>query len=424
MAQQPINVTQILGTAPTTAGFFDIKGADGNVFVRCNAAATCPVNATQVTSPWIVAGAGTAGSAASAVLTVQGISSMTPLTVTLTSTTITGNVAVTAASGAYASGSIADGAEVTLGAKADAKSAATDTTAITVMQVLKEISSLEQAPASRAVTNIGTFATQSAITAASGSIASGAIASGAIASGAVASGAIASGACAAGCIADGGDTTLGAKGDAKSTATDTTAITIMQVLKEISALEQAPASRAVTNAGTFAVQSTPVAQTTLVLGTVRVQGNVGAAMDAATGAAPPANAIQMGGVGSGATGGFLIAPPISDTYADINISSATTTRIVTGVSGRQVRIGAMHMITAAANNVAWVEGTGATCGTGTAGMAGGTSSSSGYNFAANGGIAMGSGFGTVLATVTTGDSVCLVTSASTQLSGGIEYTIY
>lgn len=58
-------------------------------------------------------------------------------------------------------------------------------------------------------------------------------------------------------IADGADTTLGSKADAKSTATDTTAITIMQVLKEISAMEQAPASRAVTNAGTFATQAQP-----------------------------------------------------------------------------------------------------------------------------------------------------------------------
>lgn len=55
--------------------------------------------------------------------------------------------------------------------------------------------------------------------------------------------------------ADGADTTFGAKADAKSTATDTTAITAMQVLKQISASVQAPPSQAVTNAGTFAVQS-------------------------------------------------------------------------------------------------------------------------------------------------------------------------
>lgn len=56
--------------------------------------------------------------------------------------------------------------------------------------------------------------------------------------------------------ADGANVTLGAKADAKSTATDTTAITIMQVLKQISASVQAPPSQAVTNAGTFAVQNT------------------------------------------------------------------------------------------------------------------------------------------------------------------------
>jgi hypothetical protein len=50
--------------------------------------------------------------------------------------------------------------------------------------------------------------------------------------------------------------TLGAKTDAKDAHTDSASITIMQVLKEISFMEQNPASAAVTNAGTFAVQET------------------------------------------------------------------------------------------------------------------------------------------------------------------------
>jgi hypothetical protein len=73
---------------------------------------------------------------------------------------------------------------------------------------------------------------------ASGGVASGAIASGAVASGAVASGAVASGAFASGAISDGALVTLGAKADDKSTATDTTAITAMSILKEISYQEQ------------------------------------------------------------------------------------------------------------------------------------------------------------------------------------------
>ena len=42
------------------------------------------VGVTQSTSPWVVAGGGTAGTAATGVLTVQGIAAMTPLLVTAT----------------------------------------------------------------------------------------------------------------------------------------------------------------------------------------------------------------------------------------------------------------------------------------------------------------------------------------------------
>ena len=117
-------------------------------------------------------------------------------------------------------------------------------------------------------------------------------------------------------IADGASVTLGAKADARSTATDTTAVTIMQVLKEISFMEQNPASRAVTgtfwqvtqpvsgtfwqttqpvsgtvtanisgsisnttfavtNTGTFAVQATLAAETTKVIGVVRNSDGAG-----------------------------------------------------------------------------------------------------------------------------------------------------
>jgi hypothetical protein len=52
------------------------------------------------------------------------------------------------------------------------------------------------------------------------------------------------------------------------------------------------------------------------------------------------------------------------------------------------------------------------------------SATEGRNLAANGGLTLGSGIGTVMRTATTGDSVCIVTSAATQLSGGISYVIY
>lgn len=217
------------------------------------------------------------------------------------------SVAVTNAGtfAAQAACTVADGANVTLGAKADAKSTATDTTSITIMQVLKEISAMVQAPPSQAVTNTGTFAVQAAITAASGSIASGAIASGAIASGAVASGAFASGS-----ISDGAMVTLGAKADAKSTATDTTAITIMQVLKECSAMLQAPAALP-------ANQSVNVAQinghTALEGGT---NGGVGVGGLGAAAASVAGNPVRIGGLGRTTTPTIVSSAQLVDLLLD------------------------------------------------------------------------------------------------------------
>lgn len=173
----------------------------------------------------------------------------------------------------------------------------------------------------------------------------------------------------------------------------------------------------------FAVNSTLSAETTKVIGTVRNVGNAGAAFDAATGAAPPANALLAGGITSGATGGFLTGIPVADSFANINISTATTTLLITGVSGRHIRISSLNMIAAAADNVGIISGTGATCGTGSAAIVG-TTAATGYNLAANGGIAVGNGLGTVMRTVAAGDSVCVITSAATQLSGVAAYSIY
>lgn len=91
-------------------------------------------------------------------------------------------------------------------------------------------------------------------------------------------------------VADAADVTLGAKADAKSTATDTTAITVMQVMKEISFMEQNPASRAVTNAGTFAVQAAQSGNWS-----DRIVGNAGGIMDAAgANQTAPANELITG----------------------------------------------------------------------------------------------------------------------------------
>jgi hypothetical protein len=145
---------------------------------------------------------------------------------------------------------------------------------------------------------------------------------------------------------------------------------------------------------------------------------------AADGAAPPTGRAAVGGLTSGATAGLMESLTVASEFANVNVSTATTTLLITGVSGRHVRISAISMVTAGANNVALISGTGATCGTGTTGMTGGTTAASGYNFAANGGLTQGTGSGEINRTNSTGDSVCVITSAATQLSGRISFAIY
>lgn len=158
---------------------------------------------------------------------------------------------------------------------------------------------------------------------------------------------------------------------------------------------------------------------------VGIVGNAGGAFDAADAAAPPANDIAIAGLVSGATGGLLGKIPICDQYKPINVVTATTTLLITGVAGRQVRICALHIVTTStANNIAFVEGTGATCATATAGLSGGATAATGWILPASSRHDVGSGLGMVMKTATAGDSVCIITSAAFQVSGGMSYAIY
>lgn len=109
------------------------------------------------------------------------------------------------------------------------------------------------------------------------------------------------------------------------------------------------------------------------------------------------------------------------TYTPISITTATTTRIVAPVASKRTYICYMLLTSAAADNVGIVEGTGGTCGSGTAGVVGGSTAANGPNFAANGGVAMGGGGFAVAATAGTNVDLCLITSAATPLAGHIAW---
>ena len=110
------------------------------------------------------------------------------------------------------------------------------------------------------------------------------------------------------------------------------------------------------------------------------------------------------------------------TYTPISITTATTTRIVAPSASNKTYICSLFLTSAAADNIGIVEGTGGTCGAGTAGVIGGTTAANGPNFAANGGVLLQAG-GKVSVAQTAGTNVdlCLITSAATPLAGGIKF---
>jgi hypothetical protein len=105
------------------------------------------------------------------------------------------------------------------------------------------------------------------------------------------------------------------------------------------------------------------------------------------------------------------------------ISQTASAQLVTGTAAKKIYICSINLVTAAANNVAMVEGTGTVCATSTAGMAGGTTAATGWNFAANGGLTQGNGMGSIMAEATNADNLCLLQSAAVQLSGSIGYVV-
>lgn len=164
------------GTAPSKAS---VAGCVYNSALPAPTTGQSVANQCDSSARQIVVGAGTAGTAAGGVVSIQGVASMTAVKVD--------GSAVTQPS------SVADGSDIALGSKADAATCATTNTALACLRQIDA-----DVKATGAVT-----------------------------------------------IADGSNATQGSKADAKSTATDTTAVTLMQVLKEISYMEQNPAQQQV-----------------------------------------------------------------------------------------------------------------------------------------------------------------------------------
>lgn len=136
----------------------------------------------------------------------------------------------------------------------------------------------------------------------------------------------------------------------------------------------------------------------------------------------PPQAVQVGGNGSGT----MESVTVCDHWTAFSFASTTNQKIIALAAGKITYICAINIVVGAATNVALVSGTKVTneCDTSTAGLAGGTTAATGWNFAANGGLAQGTGIGIIAATATTGQDVCLFASGSNQVSGVIAWTQY
>ena len=144
----------------------------------------------------------------------------------------------------------------------------------------------------------------------------------------------------------------------------------------------------------------------------------------ATGSAAPSRADLI----CGTDGTNCVAPYIDPcqrgikTYIGISLTAGAT--LVTGTSAKQTYICSIQLISASADNIAIVEGTGTVCATGIGqmkGIGGGTTAATGWNLPANGGIVLGVGGFAIGATTTAADNVCILVSGATQVTGGLTY---
>lgn len=136
---------------------------------------------------------------------------------------------------------------------------------------------------------------------------------------------------------------------------------------------------------------------------------------------------EIGPLATSALGGLYTASasdPCSTkakTYYVVNLAAAATVEIANAVASQFFYICSVNLVTAGASAVLIAEDDTDGCGSLSAGLNGGTTAATGWTFAANGGIALGNGLGTVLKTVTANRYLCIAPSGTGQLSGSISY---
>jgi hypothetical protein len=105
----------------------------------------------------------------------------------------------------------------------------------------------------------------------------------------------------------------------------------------------------------------------------------------------------------------------------VAISQTASTKVISQTSAKKNYICSIVIVVGAAEITNIVEGTGSTCGTSTAAIAGSTTAANGMSFAANGGFSAIGGSSNVLSGIGTNVDTCITQSGSNRVAGWLTY---
>ena len=189
----------------------------------------------------------------------------------------------------------------------------------------------------------------------------------------------------------------------------------------------APSAIAVPAVNAFVTGAVGVAQAATTSG---LTGSM--VMGSVTTSAPTYTTAQTDPVSLDTSGNLRVVTPApadpcaSSLKTNVPIATASgTTALVAAVSAKKIYVCSFSVVAPTAVSVSLSEGSGASCGTsnqaGVIGVATNGTAANGMALTANGGLALGSGSGTVASTATANNTLCLFQSGTAQLAGNITY---
>lgn len=109
--------------------------------------------------------------------------------------------------------------------------------------------------------------------------------------------------------------------------------------------------------------------------------------------------------------------------SSVAISQATSTVLVAASASNRIYVCSLALVAGAAEIVALTQGTGAVCATSADAIIGSTTVANGMSLAANGGLTLGSGNGTVARGPNVNEDVCLLQDGTDRLAGVMTYVL-